>query len=138
MRVQKEAQTPTLASAELLRSDSSFGAELQASLVELSSAVSGGHGDDTLAQLFCQKVRVLLAVSGAYFWRLENQTSLLGIAADGHRAGDFAGQRLQMGRATAASQALHARSTCYLNRLDPHEDNWETSFDAKSVMAAPV
>src|SRR5207249_886571 len=72
-------------------------------LLELSWAAAEGGDFAALVQFFCAETRKFLKVSGAYYWRLEENEGLVAVGADGHLAERFRAARLQLSEAAVAT-----------------------------------
>src|SRR5438270_444465 len=92
----------------------------------------------SLLQLFCQRTRALMGASGAYFWKLDGQSFLIGEAADGCCAEVFVGKRVETNHSLTAGEALRLHRASFLNHVEPREHSWEKAFNVKSVVSAPV
>src|SRR5256885_1408075 len=107
-------------------------------LLELSWAAARGGDFAPLVQFFCAETRKFLQVSGAYYWRLEENQGLIAVGADGHLAERFRAARLQLSEAAVATDAVRLRQTCYVNHLDAQKYPMAGEFGARALMAAPV
>ncbi|HWY21720.1 MAG TPA: PAS domain S-box protein [Candidatus Acidoferrum sp.] len=92
-----------------------------------------------LIQLFCRATREFFQVSGVYFWRRHSGDELVGEQAEGKLAERFIGLRLLPQQSAVTGEAVRARRTIFVNRLQStpsfpaaHE------FEARSLMAAPL
>ena len=107
-------------------------------LLELSWAAAQGGDSSSLVEFFCAETRKFLRVSGAYYWRLEENEGLIAVGADGHLAERFRAARLQLSEAAVATDAVRRRQTCYVNHLDSQQYAMAGEFGARALMAAPV
>jgi PAS domain S-box-containing protein len=128
------AGNPTVVSPARHRSDESF----QRLLLRLAD--NAGHLPDAsaLIQLFCRETREFFQVSGTYFWRLIAPEELIAAEADGLKAEDFRGTRLQASGSAVAAEAVRSRQAVYVNHVDPDRYPMAAEYGARSIMAAPV
>src|SRR5256885_6741894 len=106
-------------------------------LLGLSWAAARGGDSSSLVEFFCAETRKFLRVSGAYYWRLEENEGLIAVGADGHLAERFRAARLQLSEAAVATDAVRRRQTCYVNHLDSQQYAMAGEFWARALLAAP-
>jgi len=115
-------------------SDESF----QDLLLEFSSAAAQGAAPRTLLEKFCRAARRYFRVDGVYFWQSVSADELVGVVADGLRAGEFKGLRLRASDSAVTVEAVRTRKTVYINRVDVSRYSTAAEFRAKALMAAPL
>src|SRR6266849_1665668 len=114
------------------------GDSFQKLLLRISDAAAQGASPDSLIQLFCRATRDFFQVSGAYFWQVVSPDELIGAEADGLLAERFRGLRLKADESAVAMEAVRSRRTVYVNDLDPRRYPTAATFQARSMMAAPL
>jgi two-component system NtrC family sensor kinase len=127
--------TPSPDPPALSHSDDAF----QKLLLRIAARAAERADATTLIQFFCRATREFFQVSGVYFWRRHPGDELVGEQADGKLAERFIGLRLLPQQSAITAEAVRARRTIVVNRLQPNPAfPAAQQFEARSLMAAPL
>jgi two-component system NtrC family sensor kinase len=127
--------TPSPGSRAQMNSDDAF----QKLLLRIAAKAAERADAASLIQLFCRATREFFQVSGVYFWRRHAGDELVGEQADGKLAERFIGLRLLPQQSAVTGEAVRARRTIFVNRVESSPTFPAASqFEARSLMAAPL
>ncbi|HSE49313.1 MAG TPA: PAS domain S-box protein [Terriglobales bacterium] len=107
-------------------------------MLRFSAAVAEGGDFQRLIRLFCESAKEIFEVSGAYYWRLDENERLVAVDAEGRMAAEFLAATLELHESAVATEAVRDRRTVFVNDVVAERYPMAGRFGARAMLAAPL